>query len=176
MQIIQALLTSSLICLIAFLNVANAKQSDFKQPLSVDSNKQIADLANNKITFIDDVVINQGTIKMHANKVEILRTATGEVKSMTAFGTHATFEQVLDNGRMVHAQASQIKYEPKSKTITLLNNALIQQENSKLTSDKIVYNIASEKMEAEGASKDGRVTTVFIPDQLKTQINDSNKK
>ena len=175
MRIISALLASSIFCTISFFNLAQAVQSDFSKPISVDSNKQIAELAKNKITFLDNVVIIQGSIEIHADKVEILRTDTGEVKSMTAIGRPATFKQLMDNGRNVNAQALQITYEPKIQTITLLKNAFIQQENSKLSSDKIIYNIGTEKMEAEAASKEGRVTTVFIPDQLKTQINDSKK-
>ena len=60
-------------CFIGLLNVAEAKQNDFKETISINSGKQIADLGSNKITFTDEVEITQGSIKIRADRVEIVR-------------------------------------------------------------------------------------------------------
>ncbi len=169
-QLVSSLLFLSVCC------VASAKQSDFKEPINVTSNKQVAELSDNKVTFLEDVVITQGTILIHADKVVVTRDASGEVNQVTAYGNTATFDQVMDNNKPIHAEALTITYYVKKQDIVLTSKAFIQQENSKLSSDKITYNIERERMEAEsGKTQGGRVTTVFIPDQLKTQINDSKK-
>ena len=76
---------------------------------------------------------------------------------------------------MIHAKGEELSYYPLQQTITIEKNAVIQQEDSRLSGDSITYNIQKERMEAQSTSQNARnrVTTVFIPEQLKTQINDS---
>lgn len=154
---------------------AYAKQSDFKEAISINSGKQIAELSTNKITFLDHVIINQGTIKITADKVEILRNEKGQIKSATAFGSPATFYQILDNGKPVTAHSRKIAYYPISQTVELKESAVIEQGSSKITSDSITYNIAKERMEASSGNKQNgdRVTTVFVPEELKAQIEEN---
>ena len=141
---------------------AYARQSDFKEAISI-------------ITFLDHVIINQGTIKITADKVEIIRNEKGQIKSATAFGTPATFYQILDNGKPVTAHSRRIAYYPVSQTVELKESAVIEQGSSKITSDSITYNIAKERMEASSGNKQNgdRVTTVFVPEELKAQIEEN---
>lgn len=160
---------------------AHALQSDFEEQISVTSNKQIAEIAKNEITFLEKVVITQGTILINADKVFIKQQPDGQLKQILATGHPATFQQKMENGRMIHAKGEELSYYPLQQTITIEKNAVIQQEDSRLSGDSITYNIKKERMEAKSTSQNAqnRVTTVFIPEQLKTQINDSkpnNKK
>lgn len=166
------------LCLIGFGGIAEARQNDFRETISINSGRQIADLNSNKITFMDDVEIKQGTININADRVEIIRNDKGQIKSATAFGKPAVFSQVLDNGKKVTAKSSTIAYYPSKQTVELRDNASIEQGSSKITSDNIVYNIAKERIEASSndtpGKKGNRVTTTFIPEELKAQI-DENK-
>lgn len=161
---------------IGLINVAEAKQNDFKETISISSGRQIADLGSNKITFTDEVEITQGSIKINADRVEIVRNEKGQIKSATAFGKPAVFSQLLDNGKPVTAKSHTIAYYPTKQTVELKNNASIEQGSSKITSDSIVYNIAKERIEASSnetsGKKGNRVTTVFIPEELKAQIDE----
>lgn len=165
-------------CIAGIINIAEAKQNDFKETISIDSGRQIADLGSNKITFMDDVEIKQGTIRITADKVEIIRNEKGQIKSATAFGKPAVFSQILDNGKPVTAKSTTIAYYPERQTVELKHKASIEQGSSKITSDTITYNIAKERIEASSDDSSGkkgnRVTTVFIPEELKAQI-DENK-
>ncbi|WP_026297696.1 lipopolysaccharide transport periplasmic protein LptA [Succinimonas amylolytica] len=174
MRFIPVLLTGSLVAFIS--SNAYSKQSDFKEPISVNSDRQIAELAENRVTFMDNVVITQGTIKIKADKVVVTRLPAGDVDKVTAYGNLASFDQIMDNGKPIHAEAKTISYTIKTQDITLSSHAFIQQENSKLSSDIISYNVKKEVMEAKSnESTGGRVTTVFIPDQLKKQIEATKK-
>ena len=110
-----------------------------------------------------------------AIKVEIIRNEKGQIKSATAFGTPATFYQILDNGKPVTAHSRRIAYYPVSQTVELKESAVIEQGSSKITSDSITYNIAKERMEASSGNKQNgdRVTTVFVPEELKAQIEEN---
>ncbi|MFB0975206.1 MAG: LptA/OstA family protein, partial [Tolumonas sp.] len=60
--------------LLLLLSVSvQAKESDYQQPVVVDSVTQQAELNENKVTFLQDVVITQGSIIIHADKVVVLR-------------------------------------------------------------------------------------------------------
>ena len=173
---IQALLKSSILVGLLIPTFAMALESDYSQPVTVESDTQTADLTQNIATFINNVVIVQGSIKINAAKVEIYRAEDGSIKELKAFGKPATYTQMMENNRQVFAQGETLSYIPQTQIITLETNASIKQENSTLKGQRIVYNVKTEKMQADGGKGKGRVTTVFIPDQLKTQINDSKKK
>ncbi len=172
MQFSQALLTSSLLALCIYASNSFALESDFSKPINVTSNRQVAELGKNTITFDENVIITQGTIRITADKLVVNRNNKGEISSITAYGQPATFKQTLENDKPLNSTAKTIHYSPIKQEISLQGNAEIMQENSKLNGEKIVYNIKTEKMVAEGGNNSNkRVTTVFIPDQLKSQVN-----
>ena len=146
-----------------------AKQSDYKEKVYVDSVRQQAELADNKVTFFDDVIITQGTIKITASKVEVIRHGDKGAEEMIAYGNPATFYQVMDNEKPVNAEASQINYKLKDKLVTLIGNAQLKQEDSQVNGDVIRYDIQKQQMMAESAKKGSRVKTVFLPEQVQEQ-------
>ena len=146
-----------------------AKQSDYKEKVYVDSVRQQAELADNKVTFFDDVIITQGTIKITASKVEVIRHGDKGAEEMIAYGNPATFYQVMDNEKPVNAEASQINYKLKDILVTLTGNAQLKQEDSQVNGDVIRYDIQKQQMMAESAKKGSRVKTVFLPEQVQEQ-------
>lgn len=153
------------------LSAAHAKQSDYNQPVTIDAGRQLVELADNKVTFTENVVVKQGTLDVRASKLVVIRNEQG-LQSMTAYGAPATYYQVLDSGEPIRAQANQINYDIRSRTMTLLNNAQIKQNDNIVTGYRIRYFIDKEQMEAESQGGKDRVTTVFLPEQLQK----NNKK
>ena len=88
-----------------------AKESDFAEKVYVDAVKQVAEMQDNRITFEEDVTINQGTIKIKADKVVVTRSGEKGAEVMNAYGKPATFFQILDNGKPVNAHGNTIRYE-----------------------------------------------------------------
>ena len=156
------------------INVAQAKEADYKEPVTIDSGSQLVELASNKVTFSDNVVVKQGTLDVRASKLIVTRNDKG-LETMTAYGSPATYYQVLDSGQPVHAQAKQITYDIKTRTITLLNNAELKQNDNVVTGYRIRYYIDREQMEAQGEGTQGRVKTVFLPEQLQNMNNKEAK-
>ena len=84
---------------------AAALQSDSEQPINITSATQEADLNKNIAIFTGDVVITQGSIEIHADRVEVYK-AVPEKKQTThiiAYGKPATFHQVQDDGKPLDA-------------------------------------------------------------------------
>ena len=97
----------------------SAKESDFAEKVYVDAVKQVAELQDNRITFEQDVTITQGSIKIKADKVVVIRSGEKGAEVMTAYGKPATFFQILDNGKPVNAHGNSIRYELKNRLVTI---------------------------------------------------------
>ena len=88
---------------------------------------------------------------------------------MIAYGSPATFSQVLDNGKPVQASANRLHYKLKEKLVVLSDKAKLQQQDNEVSGDVIRYDIQKQQMAAESTSKGSRVKTIFLPDQLQEQ-------
>ena len=152
------------------ISTLQAKESDYKQPVSIDSGSQQAEMNENKATFLQDVVITQGSIIIHADKVVVLRHTKGD-DEMIATGNPATFFQILDNGKPVQASAKQLHYKLKEKLVVLSDKAKLQQQDNEVSGDVIRYDIQKQQMAAESTAKGSRVKTVFLPEQLQEQTS-----
>jgi lipopolysaccharide export system protein LptA len=151
---------------------AQAKESDYQQPVTVDSVSQQAELNENKVTFLTDVKITQGTILIHADKVVVLRKEQGN-DEMIATGNPATFYQILDNGKPVNAHAQELRYKLKEKLVILTAKAELKQDDNQVNGDLIRYDIQKQQMIAE-SNKGSRVKTVFLPQEIQ-EFNKSGK-
>lgn len=142
---------------------AYALKSDQNQPINVESVEQSADLQANKLIFAGDVIATQGTIKVTADKVEVTRNANGSLKSIIAYGSPVMFEQQQDNGRMIKSRSSTLSYLPEDSSIVLQGRAVVWQGESKITGERIEYNIASQKLKASSSNQGSRVSSTFVP-------------
>lgn len=151
---------------------AYALKSDREQPINVESVEQSADLQANKLVFSGDVVATQGSIKVKADKIEITRNNDGTLKSIIAYGSPTTFEQQQDNGRYIRSRSSTLSYIPQETKIVLQGRAVIWQGESKMSGERIEYNINSQKMRAyNNNSQGGRVSSTFVPADFKKDQN-----
>lgn len=152
---------------------AHALKSDQEQPINVESIEQSADLQANKLVFSGDVVATQGTIKVQADKIEVTRNNDGTLKSIIAYGSPTTFEQQQDNGRYIRSRSSTLSYLPQETKIVLQGRAVIWQGESKMSGERIEYNITSQKMRAyNNNSQGGRVSSTFVPADFKKDQQD----
>ena len=151
MKNVNLALTALLLC-----GSLNAKESDFAEKVYVDAVKQVAEMQDNRITFSEDVIITQGTIKIKADKVVVIRSGDKGAEVMTAYGNPATFFQVLDNGKPVNAHGNSIRYELKNRLVTITGNGQLKQEDSQVTGDLIRYDIVKQKMIAESRAHPAR--------------------
>ena len=149
---------------------ASAIQEDFDKPISASSNQQIAELNKNKLTFIDNVEIIQGTLKINANKVEIFKNDKGQVDKIISYGNPVTYTQMMDNNRPIEAKSQILSYDTINKIIVLQKKASITQEDSQISGEKIEYDLIKETMKAQGEKKKDRVITTFVPNNLKSKL------
>lgn len=158
---------------------ANAAKKDLNQEITIKSKRQSADLKNKIASYLDDVSINQGSISIMADIVQVYSKVddkTGEkYDTYLAKGKPAIFKQQLEDGSLISLQANEIKYQPDQNSITVSGNAQVKQAGSKMNGDIITYNTLNEKLEGQ-SNNDEHVTTILQPAQIKAQKNGSELK
>lgn len=143
----------------------NAAEIDLQQEISIDASRQAADLKNKIFSYIDNVVITQGSLVINADLVQVITASKTDTKTYIAKGKPATFKQTLEDGTPIYLQADEIKYEPSQNTVTISGNAELRQEGSKVNGSVITYNFLTEQVLAN-SENDQRVKTVLQPKQL----------
>jgi lipopolysaccharide export system protein LptA len=169
------LLKNSLLCLILLstaFSSASAEKFDITQKIEIDASRQAADLKNKVFSYIDNVVITQGTLIIRADLVQVLTQAGSEQKTYIAKGKPATFTQTLPDGTPLSLQANEITYDPNNSIVIISGDAILRQEDSIVSGSKITYNIETQFVNAESKSNE-RTKTIFQP---KEKIDTTVKK
>ena len=147
------------------LPLASAAELDLKQEISINASRQAADLKNKIFSYIDDVVISQGSLKIKADLVQVITDNESGEKTYLAKGKPATFEQKLEDGTPIYLQANEIKYQPSQNIVVISGDAELRQEGSKVSGSIITYNFVTEQVSADSEAND-RVKTVLQPQEL----------
>lgn len=155
---------------------AQADNSDFKQPITVDSKTQFVDGKRKTSVFREDVHVRQGSLKIDADEVEV-NAANGEGREIfIARGNPAVYSQTMDDGSDIRAVAQEIKYQTDNRTLTLSGAAELHQNSSMVKGESITYNLDKQQLLAEGeAGENGRVITIFRPDAVTDNASGDEK-
>lgn len=154
--------------LMGFSHFAFALKGDTDQPIHIEAGSQ--SLENNVVIFGDNVLITQGSIKVTADKVKIIRQE-GKKEIVEASGSPVTFQQTLDNGKPVQGKGNSVHYDLGSEFLVLNGNAELRQQDSFIKAEKITYDVKKQQLKASSGGK-SRVKTVLIP----AQLQDAKKK
>jgi lipopolysaccharide export system protein LptA len=144
-----------------------ALESDYEQPIHVSSLTQHAKMKENTVVFAKEVLLTQGSIKITADKLTVIRGEQPNHEVMVASGDLATFYQTQDDGKPLEAQAKSIRYEVAKGKITLSGQAQVKQLDSQVNGSQIIYFLESEELVVNTGNKENeRVKTVFLPAQF----------
>lgn len=156
-----------LVCLCA--TQAAALPEDAEQEIHIASNSASYDRQSGVLIYTGNVQMEQGTLKMRADKITVLRTDKG-LEKVIAEGKTAHYEQILNAGEAVtHAYGETIIYQADIEKLTLLKQAGLERQGNLFTGQKIVYLIKDQKIQAAGENpdkapdKDGRIRMVIQP-------------
>jgi len=160
--------------LLSFSSIA--LESDYDQPINVSSVSQNAQMKKNTLVFLKDVLLTQGTIKITADKLTVIRGSLPNHEIMIAAGNVATFYQTQADGKPFDAQAKTIHYDVAKAKITLTGNAQVKQLDSQINGSTIVYFLDTEELiVSTGEDKDERVNTIFLPAQFEKEKTEPAK-
>ena len=167
------LIIAALLCVTSFTGMA--KQDDLMQEVKISAASQEADIKNNQMIFHGPVEVTQGSIKILADELRASSKEDGGGKTLVAIGNPATYSQIMEDGRPASASAKEIRYELSSRTLTLVGNATLEQDGSRVTGNMIRYNIAKQQLIAESKGND-RVITIIQPESYQDTSQDKAKE
>jgi lipopolysaccharide export system protein LptA len=150
-------------CLLAFVLSAAclAKNTDFKEPIEVNADRNEASLKEQKLLYSGNVVVKQGSLLIKADKLIVDRSAGEGKEVFIATGKPAVYSQMLEGDKPIQASAEEIRYAMQTRVLTLTGKAEITQSGSLVRSAKIEYDLQKEQLSAESENGKERVTTIF---------------
>ncbi|MFB9137552.1 lipopolysaccharide transport periplasmic protein LptA [Vibrio sp. AK197] len=158
------LLHLSLMACLMVSSSAMALSTDRDQPVYIDSDSQQLDMQSNKVTFTGDVKLKQGSININADKIIVTRGAKdGAIQEIEGYGNLATFSQLTDDGKTLYGEAKELYYKMADDQLTMINQAMLSQDDSVIKGSQIRYKISSQKLIADGKQSGDRVSTVLQP-------------
>jgi lipopolysaccharide export system protein LptA len=168
---------------LAFLLMAAAPswadKADRSQPMTITADQQSTiDLLKQTVVFSGNVLISQGTLSIHADRVEVRENAQG-FRSATALGSgarQASFRQKREGiDEWVEGFADRVEYDGQADTVHFLGRAQVRRLRAgsvadELTGDRIDYDNVAELFSVQGGPSNvstgnpsGRVRAVLTP-------------
>ncbi|MCJ8270150.1 MAG: lipopolysaccharide transport periplasmic protein LptA [Psychrosphaera sp.] len=139
---------------------ALATKEDLDQPIEIDSVNQRIDLKNNISIFEKKVSITQGSLSIKAELLKVHRSNQQGSELFIATGNPATYSQTLDDGKVISAQANNIRYDVKTRSLVISGDAVLRQNDSVVTGKTIRYSLDKQELFAEGT--DGKPTSTIL--------------
>ncbi len=142
-----------------------ALASDSAQPIYMEADGVEIDDGTGISIYEGNVVVDQGSIHLTADKVVVTRKPNGE-NFIVATGNPTTFRQKTDDGGLVKGRSKRAEYDTGSEVIVLIGDAVVVQGKDSFASDRIVYDRVKGQVRA-GAKAKGkqRVRVTIQPKQ-----------
>jgi lipopolysaccharide export system protein LptA len=143
-------LVAALACATALAPAALAEKADREKPINYQADAGDVNYQTKVGTLIGNVIITQGTVTIHADKV-ILRQNPDNSLSATAFGNPITFREKRDGtDEYYEGVAQRAEYDGQKRFLELFDRALLRKGTDEIRSNYISYNADTEFFKAEG--------------------------
>lgn len=144
-----------LLFVLALPSVSFALSTDRDQPAEIEADDIEFDFQKGIRTYINNVFVVQGTLRLKADKVVALYKGK-ELDTATAWGSLARFKQRPDGKEHdVEGWAKKIIVNQKANTLTLIGQAALKQGPDTARGDTIIYNMATDTLSMQGNSQVG---------------------
>lgn len=148
--------------LLLTVGAADARRSDRNQPMDIESDHISGAMDDSAPTvFSRNVIITQGTLRIESDRAE-LTAPGGDIRRVVLTGSPATMQQEMDSGEPMTARANRIDYNVADETMVLTGDAHVEQPQGNMRSQRIVYNLQTERVQA-GGDDAGRVQMRIQP-------------
>lgn len=164
--------TSSILLLLLGMLILSVKvgalTSDGEQPLHIQADAAVMDDAKGSSVYRGNVTIEQGTLQIKADEVEII-TSDSEVIQIIASADAdsknlAHFEQLPDDSKdRIYADARKITYLVQEERLHLSGKATLRQTKDILTGELVYYDISQGIMSLKSDGQQGRIDVTINP-------------
>ena len=147
---------------------ARGLTSDRNQPMTIEADRATLNEKTGNSVYEGNVHVQQGTLVLQGSKMTV-QLNDNTIEKIILTGSPATYRQRPDGKDTdQHAEAGTIEYHATEDRIILLENARVWQSGAEeLRSDRIVFNLKNNTVNAGGSSSGGRVRIILQPDSKK---------
>jgi len=144
-------------------NTCWALQTDSQQPIKVEADKASIEKKSGTSTYNGNVVVRQGSMRISADTL-IITTYQGKFQKMVAQGNPTTFQQKTDsNHKTISSSARKITFLANKDIVIFEKNAVLKQGKNTFASNRIVYDIKVDQVNAGKKSGGDRVIITIQP-------------
>ena len=163
-------------------SLALAEKADSDKPIDLEADNMTVNDAKKTSIYTGNVVLTQGTLEIHAEKL-IVREDTEGFQHSTSTGSPTTFRQKME-GKSEYIQGSgqRIEYDGRMDKVQIYEKAWVKRGEDIVRGEYIMYDAGSEYAEVIGGAKNataenpkGRVHAVIQP-KSKTPAADPAKE
>ncbi|TQV64891.1 MAG: lipopolysaccharide transport periplasmic protein LptA [Halothiobacillaceae bacterium] len=140
---------------------ASAASADRTMPLEIEADRKHTDYKGGEAVYEGNVIIRQGQLLLKADRATI-HLRDGQFERAVLEGKPATYQDRDEDGQPINGQAQRMDYQAREDRITLTGQAKVQRAADTLASERIVYNLKTEVVDA-GAGGGDRVRMVLQP-------------
>lgn len=139
---------------------ATAERADREKPMYLEADRATVEDVNRKegtriSTFIGNVILTQGTMRILADKVVMKEDSQG-FRHATATGNLVSFRQKRDGmDEYVEGWSEQAEYDSKTDKIELSRQARLKRGFDEVQGDYISYNMSNEFFQVIGSKERG---------------------
>lgn len=142
---------------------SQALTSDREQPVRIEADRVTLDEGRGVSLYEGRVQLTQGSLRLTADRVRVF-TADKKLSRIEAEGDLAVLETRTDDGREVRAEARRMEFQAAKRSIILLEQARLQQGPNQFASERIVYDLEREIVNAGDGEGGQRVEVVIVPE------------
>jgi len=143
-------------------SAAFALQSDRKQAVNVEADKATISKKSGTSTYSGNVIVQQGSMRITADKL-VVYTKRGKLSMMRAQGQPVEFKQQGKDNKNISAIAQTMTYQANDNIIIFEQGAELRQGPNKFASNRIIYDINKDTVNAGKKSGGDRVTITIQP-------------
>ncbi len=155
-----------LLLAMAYAGTTLAEKSDRTRPIQIEADSVRLDDAKKTAVYEGAVVLNQGTLNIRADRIDVRQDDKGMTVGEAA-GKPVYFKQKVEGrNEYLEAEAMRLEYDARTEVIRLLGQASLKQGGDELRGGVIVYDVRTERYQAQGApgeGQQGRVHAMIRP-------------
>ena len=143
----------TLSAILIFLTSAHALslESDANAEITIQSDRANFDRKTGIAIYIGNVILQQGTLLINADEITLYSDQNQQLNKAVAKCKPAHFQQQMKGDKgLTKAQGHLITYMTQDKKVSLLTEAVLEQEGNSFSGNYINYNIINEQITAKG--------------------------
>jgi lipopolysaccharide export system protein LptA len=138
---------------------ALAEKADRSEPIKIEAASNVLDQSTNVLVLEGEVVLEQGTMRITAERMRLKRDAQGKVfaELFGKVGGQITFREKREGySDYMEGVADRAEFDDKANTLKLFSRARLKNGTDELTGEYIYYNSLTDVIQAFGRVPDGK--------------------